>query len=746
MKIFKNTINPILYSFILILSSLILNLSLRFMGYDLGNELLSYLNQDFIYKLSLLYLKILFIYFFYLSFIAELIYVIFPNKKYFNLLFLCISTFFLILILASSVVEHPQLYSDFFYIKHTYLLSLLYLLTDNSNPYIYVYIIYISLLVYTIYILFLLILKREFIYLITICYVIIFILFHSKGEFVGLILSYVGYKILSNFSYKINLKYSLSILSFTMLFSLFIFYYEYKFLLSPISSSNNPSIFIISADSLRKDKIGFIRNGKSITPNIDEFIKGSFNFKDHLTTIPRTFPSWTDLLTGKYSMEHKIRDMFPAPEEVENIGSEKFPTIGKILQSKGYESAVFSNFAGDIFPRADFGYKIVKAPNFNAEIILIQKAIEPQIFLLPILSGTLGGGQYFSEISSFSNLGDGKYILKDLLPFIRLNSDKNVFVTAFFSVIHFPYSPPYPYYKLYSDPEYYGKFKYFKFVDPTNDSKPSDKDIEQIRALFDESISAFDYNFGEFINQLKKSNLYNNSIIILTGDHGESLYEDVHGHGHGEHLRGENVLGVPLIIKFPEEFTEKIKQDSLLKENQNWSTFNGITSSIDIFPTIMDYMDIPLQKDYPGKSLMKILGKNNWDADRMVYAETGIWFSDIGDHFFQRQRIMYPNILKLHRVVPEKNYQIMITDPFYRDSIAFSKHRTIINSKYKFIYIPTHDGVEYELYDRINDPLNKFNLYPGQSIEPYRNELYSISRKWENSKVISDYILPPPLE
>ena len=746
MKIFKNTINPILYSCILILSSLILNLSFRIMGYDLGSEILSYLNQDFIYKIYYLYLKILLLYFFYLSFIAELTYVIYPNKKYYNFIFLFISTFFLILMLFSSVVEHPQLYSDFFYLKHTYLLPLLYLLTDHTNPEIYVYIIYIPLLVCTIYLLFLLILKNDFNYLITICYVITFILFHAKGEFVGLIFSYLGFKILSIFSYKINLKYSLSIISFILLFSLFIFYYEYKFLLSPNPSSNNPSIFIISADSLRKDKIGFLRNGKSITPNIDEFIKVSFNFKDHLTTIPRTFPSWTDLLTGKYSMEHKIRDMFPAPEEVENIGSDKFPTIGKILQNKGYESAVFSNFAGDIFPRADFGYRLVKAPNFNAEILLIQKAIEPQIFLLPILSGALGGGQYFSEISSFSNLGDGKYILKDLLPFIRLNSNKNVFVTAFFSVVHFPYSPPFPYYKLYSDPSYYGKYKYFKFVDPTNDSKPSEKDIEEIRALFDESISAFDDNFGEFINQLKKSNLYANSIIILTGDHGESLYEDVHGHGHGEHLRGENVLGIPLIIKFPEEFTIKIKQDSLQKENLNWNTFNGITSSIDIFPTIMDYLNISLQEQYPGKSLLKILGKNNWEENRMVYAETGIWFSDIGDHFFQKQRIMYPNILKLHRVVPEKNYQIMITDPFYRDSIAFSKHRAIINSKYKFIYIPTHDGVEYELFDRINDPLNKINLYPSQSIDPFRNELYSISKKWENSKVISEYILPPPLE
>ncbi len=711
------------------------------MGYDFGTELLSYINSDFINKLIILYGKIILIYFLYLSFLAETLSFVLPGKKLILKYYLVISVILIGFLFFSSVTMHPQLYADFFYIKHPYLLNFLYFLTDHSNPYIYLYLVIFIFSCYICYLILNTFYKKDYHLFILLCYVLVFIIFHLKSELLGILISYITYKILLTLKVKIKNKYTLFISSLMVFFSLFIFYFENKFSYKSLDTEIKPSIFILSADSLRKDKIGFQNNGKSITPNIDKFIQDSIQYKDHITTIPRTFPSWVDLLTGTFSMEHKIRDMFPDQSESKNIGSDQFPTIGGILNKIGYETAVFSNFAGDIFPRADFGFKIVKTPTFNAEVILVQKNLETQIFLLPILTGTLGGGIYFKEINSFSNLGDGKYILDDFLPFLRLYGDKPLFSTIFFSVTHFPYSPPYPYYKLYSDPLYYGKYKYFKFVDPTDDSKPTEKDITEIKSLFDESVTSFDSDFGKIMDQLKEIQKYDSSIIILTGDHGESIYEDVHGHGHGEHLRGEHVISIPLFIKYPKDFSISMKANC-----EECSTFEGITSSIDIFPTIMDYLKIPLMREVPGSSLLSALGKKNWDTDRMVYSETGIWFSDIGDHFFQKQRIKYPNILKLHRVVPEKNSQIMITDPFYRDSIAFAKHRAILSSQYKFIYIPTHDGVIYEYYDRKLDPLNIKNLYPTISIDTHRNKLYEIVKKWENAKVISEYILPPPLE
>ncbi len=100
----------------------------------------------------------------------------------------------------------------------------------------------------------------------------------------------------------------------------------------------------------------------------------------------------------------------------------------------------------------------------------------------------------------------------------------------------------------------------------------------------------------------------------------------------------------------------------------------------------------------------------------------------------------------MHRIVPEENYQIMITDTHYRNTIAFAKHRAILTKQYKFIYIPTHDGVLYEMYDRKKDPDNTVNLYTNDLGRSFREELIRLSQRWENSKIISDYIFPEKLE
>jgi arylsulfatase A-like enzyme len=745
-NLFKETRTAFFFTLAIYFISLIANTSFKIMGFDLTTEILSAFNIDFLPLLLFTSFKILLLYFLFFASIQFILYNLYEDfnieKRYYFPYFLG----FILLISLHSIANYPQVYADFFYTKHPYLQGLLYLITDHLSPLFIFYLFHFIFFVYAIYLIVNIYISKNLKQIYLLLYILSFLFFHLEGLLSGVAASYIILKFFYKKAYIIERKNI--VLSHVLIFALLSISILIKitFYIPNKKDINKPSIFILSADSLRKDRIGFKRNGESITPNIDKLIIDSFSFEDHHVTIPRTFPSWADLLTGSYSMSHKIRDMFPAEDEVKNIGSDKFPTIGNYLKEREYRTAVFSNFAGDIFPRADFGFDDIYAPDFNAKILIVQKSLDSQVFLLPILTGSIfGGGEYFSEIESFSNLGDGKRILKKEFRYIDLFKDFPLFVTAFFSVTHFPYSPPYPFYNKFTDPNYYGEYKYFKFVNPTSNEKPTEKEIEQIRAIFDSSINSFDSSIGEFIEYLKENELYENSIIVLTGDHGESIYEDVHGHGHGEHLRGENITKVPLIIKFPKQFTNEILKTCIQKNPNDCNKFQGVTSSIDIMPTLLDYLHIQAKTDIPGRSLLKILTKSNWTDDRLVYAESGIWFSDIGDHFFQKQRIMYPNILKLHRIVPENNYQIMITDPFYRDTIAFSKHRELLSSKYKFIYIPTNDGVIFEMYDRINDPLNIKNLYPAFPSEQMKQEIYKLSEKWEGSKIIENFILPPPI-
>lgn len=713
------------------------------MGYDLSNEFSSALDSNLAWVLVLTNLKIFLIYCLVYSNIQWVLNVVYENRKKQFWVYYLSFLLFSILNFTHSVVQYPQLYGDFFYSKHIYLKWLLHFLTDYYPYKINTFFFIIFLTLGFGYVLYSFLRSMESRFFVLLCLFPLFGIFHLEGSLLGIAsLFFIGnYFYFQNFKLK-NIYFIPLILSLLLILSSYIYYKEF-FEFQATSSEKPTQIFLVSADSLRKDKISFKVNGESITPHIDEFLKDSISFEDHHVTIPRTFPSWADLLTGQLSMAHKVRDMFPAPEEVQNIGSESFPTLAQYFTERGFETAVFSNFAGDIFPRANFGYERISAPTFNAKILVVQKSLEPQIFLLPILTGSFfNGGKYFSEIESFANLGDGKRILHEALPFIKMYSNKNLFTTLFFSVTHFPYSPPYPFYKKFTNPNYTGNFKYFKYVDPTRDEKPNDEDIQQIQNLFSASVNAFDSEFGEFIKHLKELGLYENAFIILTADHGESLYEDVHGHGHGEHLRGEHVTKVPLIIKLPKELGAKFNCVKVQSCKQIFS----ITSSIDLLPTILDVYNISSKTKLPGRSLLELLQNGKWKDERVIYTETGIWFSDIGEHFFQKQRIMYPNILKLHRIVPEQNYQIMITDPYYRETIAFAKHRAILTSKYKLIYIPTHDGVLWEAYDRIADPLNQKNIYNPFQFDKLKRELFSLVEQHEHAKLIGGYILPQALE
>lgn len=718
---------------------LIFNTSFTIMGVDVGDFLKQYLGAFFGVYLSTTF-KVFSVSFFLHLTLFSLVYLTYHFLKHSDVSWYILSTWVVMIecfALFHSMVSFPQIYGEFFFFRYPSFAPFLYFLTDHTSPTYFSFVLGILILGFLLVLLKQIYLHKNKESFFAILHVLVLGLVHTSGYYMVGILYFVILFWQGKHYQRIHIKtYGFFSLFFLFLYLIPSIWIRIEGVTRP-EAKGKPPVFIIAADSLRYDKIGLKLEEKSITPNIDLFANDSFVFHDHHTTIPRTFPSWADLLTGQYAMSHKVRDMFPSPEEKQRIGSSAFSTIQQKLKEIGYRSYAIGSFAADIFPRANFGFDEVLAPNFNARIMTVQRTAESQLFLMPFLTGSwFSGGMYLEEMDGLSTWGDGSRIFDRFQSVLKREGNQAFSVTYFSSVIHFPYTPAYPYYKTFTDPNYYGKYKYLKFVDPTNSSTPNEEETKQIRGLFDSAVFAFDSEFGDIISELKEKGIYDESIIILTADHGEALYEDVHGQGHGEHLRGDAVTHVPLIIKFPKSTNHK-KPDH---------QFFGITSSVDIYPTLMDYFEISTKQEFPGRSLLPVLGKSNWAEDRMVYAETGIWFSDAGDHFFQKQRIPYPNILSLHQVVPEEDYQIMITDPMYRETIAFSKHRSLQNSDYKLIYIPTRQGVLFEFYDRKKDPFNTKNLYPNHPMAiKMKDMLYQMVVKWEDASLAGEYLIPSSL-
>jgi arylsulfatase A-like enzyme len=133
-------------------------------------------------------------------------------------------------------------------------------------------------------------------------------------------------------------------------------------------------------------------------------------------------------------------------------------------------------------------------------------------------------------------------------------------------------------------------FLFAHYMDPHSPHKPS----------YDAQIELIDKEIGKVIKKLKELSLYDNSLIIFTSDHGESLGDLVTDHasptGHGWFLYLEQIQ-VPLIVKFP--------------KNKYIKSVSQIIRNIDIMPTILEYIGAKYDKrQINGKSLLPAIERN----------------------------------------------------------------------------------------------------------------------------------------
>jgi arylsulfatase A-like enzyme len=138
------------------------------------------------------------------------------------------------------------------------------------------------------------------------------------------------------------------------------------------------------------------------------------------------------------------------------------------------------------------------------------------------------------------------------------------------------------------------------------------EDVPRLLSLYDGEIAYNDYYIGQLIKDLKRLDIYNDTLIIVTGDHGEGFNE--HGlFSHGN-IPYEELIHVPLIMKFPnDEFAGQ--------------EITALTDLTDVFPTLLDYLGLLHQyqggsQSLQGYSLLSVLRGEKTEVRDYVYSET----------------------------------------------------------------------------------------------------------------------------
>ncbi len=455
----------------------------------------------------------------------------------------------------------------------------------------------------------------------------------------------------------------------------------------PPANPGRPNILILAADSLRADRLN-----PTVMPNLSRLAERGARFDRAYVSLPRTFPSWVTLLTGLHPHHHGIRSMFPRWEQ----RTKDFAALPGALSRAGYQTEVVSDFAGDIFDRIDLGWSRTRVPTFNFLELVRQRALERETPLLPFLHSRFGR-RVFPVLREMNDAADPEMLASDVIDAIDAAKGGPFFMTVFFSAAHFPYAAPAPYYARFTDPGYRGRFKYNRPVGLEKDALPDAADVAQMRGLYDGAVASVDAAAGRILAALSRMGLDGRTIVVVVADHGETLWENGHGEGHGDHLFGDEGTHVPLVIYDPRAPAGK--------------RVSSIVRDVDLAPTLYELTGVTPAGPLDGASLVPLAtgaaspegAASPTQAGRLAFAETGLWFTEDIAGMSADLRIPYPGVSEITEV-EEAHHDDVVLKKEMKDLVLVAKHRMVRDDRYKLVYIPARAGVRYMLFDTESDP------------------------------------------
>jgi len=373
-------------------------------------------------------------------------------------------------------------------------------------------------------------------------------------------------------------------------FRRFVFLLIGSFLLAccqlPAQAKPAPNVVVITIDTLRADHLGCYGNKQIHTPNIDALAFDGARFERAYTPVPVTLPAHTVIFTGTYPMLSGMHDFSG------NKLNPSQPTLASVLKRHGYTTGAVLGSA-----------------------------------VLDSRFGLNQGFDFYYDHFDFNRLQEsnleemerpGNLVADVALDWLAKNHNK-FFLWMHLYDPHYPYRPPAPYSEQYKERPYDGE------------------------------IAFADAQVGRLITFLKANGLYRNTVIVLAGDHGESLGE------HGERNHGffiyNATLHVPMIIRLPGSSPKVVSE---------------LVSLADLMPTVLKALKFDLPSQVQGFNLLPLMAQKKAEESRSLYAET----------FLPR----------LH--------------------FNWSELRSVETEKYHFI-----DAPKPELYDLSKDPGETQNLY-----------------------------------
>ena len=439
--------------------------------------------------------------------------------------------------------------------------------------------------------------------------------------------------------------------------------------------NERPNILWIVMDTVRADHISCYGYQRNTSPNLDGIASEGILFENVISAGPWTLPSHASMFTGLFPSKHGTDAEHPWLDY-------DFQTISEVLSANGYMTFGYTNnLVAGTKNNLDQGFKTFEQTERGASDTG------------PELSEQLKISYFRREVHDFLLIDDGAYETNEVVK--KWIADAEQAEAPFFLFInymeaHEPYHPP----PAYAAPFLPSGVKLARAM-KVNQQPPSylagnvkmdAEDFEILNALYDGGISYLDFRMGQLFDYLRELEVMDDTIIIITSDHGENF---------GEHkLMGhhfclyDTLLHVPLVIRYPELFEPGVRVSEQVQLT-------------DLFPTILDMLDIDWDRDYIQGS--NLLSKIESPGDDYAIAECA----------------------PAHGVMTTMKKR---SGGQFDYSVYARRLKAVRTEEFKYIW--ASDGLD-ELYNLKQDPAELTNIIDS---EPEKAaELRAVLKQWLNS-------------
>jgi arylsulfatase A-like enzyme len=365
---------------------------------------------------------------------------------------------------------------------------------------------------------------------------------------------------------------------------------------APVAAATLPNVVVVVMDTVRADHLSLYGYAHPTSPQLVEFAKRAHVFRSAVANSGWSLPSHATLLTGLLPHQHGAHTVIaslrqgrdPADATLGEIAHQPLPSSSKTITARlreiGYDTGLVAANYGWV--SEDWG--LVRGFHY----------VDSQPRSLVALDPFCGAYLRHQPIHALAALYErssrpslfADEVVEQAVDFLGRQRQRPFFLFLNFMDAHAPYASAA---RAEAVPEIRERFRRARWP-ATN--------VEG----YDRSIAFLDDQLGRFFGELKRRGLFEDSLIVITSDHGEQFGPSGQG-WHGDDL-SQSVLHIPLLIKMPRQ-TEG-------------ETVDHLAQLADVAPTILEAAGLPIPREFFGSPLAR--------RSRAVIAENYLSAGGIG--------------------------------------------------------------------------------------------------------------------